>query len=994
MPPSAGWQAPVMRFRASLDDSRRVHLFDVSCAPGTRWAEVAQHLPPGWPRQPTRYAVRSPPQGRADSRPVSLTGAEACGDPPLLQGCSLMLTPGHGPVPSAPTGRHGSAALSPAEIRVVEGPDTGWVVPLDAGSSLTIGRDPACTLALTDPALSRRHCTVRSTRGGVVIGDLSSTNGGYLDGVEVSGDTVWPPSHRLHLGGSVLEIAVAQSIPLRTRADHCGRLVVTPGTDHAPESSGLELTSPAEPQPPELRPPPLLSWVLPLVVSSALALVLRMPVFLLFGLMAPAMMLGGHVGERRQERRRHADAVAQHATATEDLDDTVRRAVREEVRLLRRRHLDVAAWAVAVRGPPAQPLWAQTGETGPMSVRLGRGRCPTTVSLDGIPVPSEEAPVLLSWTGVIGVVGPPGPARALARTILVQALLAQDPSTLQLGPVRASTTGGEWDWLAWAPHRDALAQGRTLTVEDHLEDPDGPERAAGSGHGIRLGRTRWEVGSVDHLVEIDDHSSATVHDATASGSRLFAPDLTSRAVASRLVHAVSHLRTEGPATETAGPPRTVGLRDIDPQATDLETLRLRWQRCPRTTEFALGCDGTGVVVLDLARDGPHTLVAGTTGAGKSELLRTLVTCLALGNRPDEFVFVLVDYKGGAAFADCARLPHCVGMVTDLDPHLADRALTSLGAELTRRERLLAHAGARDLESYQRLADQPTLPRLAIVIDEFRALAEELPGFVDGLVRIAALGRSLGVHLVLATQRPAGIVSADVRANVNLRIALRLRDAHDSFDVLESPEAAQLPEGVPGRALLRTGAAAPRVLQVAQVATRSGSADPGIQVQPVVDPWSRAPATTRPRHRDDDPQDSLLAQVVTTTRALAGELGIPAVDSPRRMPWPGGCSTCRPSSGRNRPYGGPWRRVTSRWSGLLAPARPAPCAPWQPVCSAPTTRDGSTSTASTSVPGCASWPMHRIRGRGWPRTRPTAARASCGVSSSSCSHDSWPWPTAG
>jgi S-DNA-T family DNA segregation ATPase FtsK/SpoIIIE len=143
-------------------------------------------------------------------------------------------------------------------------------------------------------------------------------------------------------------------------------------------------------------------------------------------------------------------------------------------------------------------------------------------------------------------------------------------------------------------------------------------------------------------------------------------------------------------------------------------------------------------------------------------------------------FVLVDYKGGSAFKDCAHLPHVTGLVTDLDAHLTQRALASLSAELTRRERVLAAAGAKDIEQYaERGSLQPRyrpLPRLVIVIDEFASLVRDLPDFVTGLVGIAQRGRSLGIHLILATQRPSGVVSADIRANTNQRIALRVTDA--------------------------------------------------------------------------------------------------------------------------------------------------------------------------------------------------------------------------
>ncbi|ACZ31620.1 cell divisionFtsK/SpoIIIE [Xylanimonas cellulosilytica DSM 15894] len=250
----------------------------------------------------------------------------------------------------------------------------------------------------------------------------------------------------------------------------------------------------------------------------------------------------------------------------------------------------------------------------------------------------------------------------------------------------------------------------------------------------------------------------------------------------------------------------------------------------------LGIDADGrTVTFDLVEDGPHLLVAGTTGAGKSELLQAFVLTLALRRTPGELALALIDFKGGASFGACAGLPHVVGQVTDLDAGLAARALEGLRAELRRRKEVLASHGVADLAALP--AD--VLPRLVVVVDEFRALADDLPDLLPGLLRVAAQGRSLGVHLVLATQRPAGAVSADVRANVSARLALRVVDAADSHDVLDSPAAAHVPAGVPGRAVLRVGAERPVALQCAYAGASPDDAAPTV---------SRAPAWSDPDHR--------------------------------------------------------------------------------------------------------------------------------------------------
>jgi DNA segregation ATPase FtsK/SpoIIIE, S-DNA-T family len=226
-----------------------------------------------------------------------------------------------------------------------------------------------------------------------------------------------------------------------------------------------------------------------------------------------------------------------------------------------------------------------------------------------------------------------------------------------------------------------------------------------------------------------------------------------------------------------------------------------------TLRAVIGRSAHGDHVVDLRTDGPHALVGGTTGAGKSELLQTWILALAAAYSPQRLTFLLIDYKGGSAFKDLRDLPHQVGLVTDLDPHEVRRALVSLYAELRRREKVFAKHGVKDLTELERkrgVAPGDIPPSLVIVVDEFAALVGELPEFVDGMINVAQRGRSLGVHLILATQRPAGVIKDNLRANTNLRVALRTADEADSVDVLGSPQAAFFDLNVPGRAVSKTG----------------------------------------------------------------------------------------------------------------------------------------------------------------------------------------------
>jgi S-DNA-T family DNA segregation ATPase FtsK/SpoIIIE len=210
---------------------------------------------------------------------------------------------------------------------------------------------------------------------------------------------------------------------------------------------------------------------------------------------------------------------------------------------------------------------------------------------------------------------------------------------------------------------------------------------------------------------------------------------------------------------------------------------------------AIGRDATETIFVDLVADGPHAIVTGMTGSGKSELLLSWVASLARNYRPAEVCFVLADFKGGTAFDALNVLPHVTAVITDLDGEGARRGVESLRAELRRREAVLAQAGARDIAS-----PGVQLPRLVIVVDEFAALVAEHPELVEVFTDIAARGRALGMHLVLGTQRATGVFREALMANCPLRLSLRVSDTADSRVVVGSDEAAQLPGDLASRGL--------------------------------------------------------------------------------------------------------------------------------------------------------------------------------------------------
>lgn len=379
----------------------------------------------------------------------------------------------------------------------------------------------------------------------------------------------------------------------------------------------------------------------------------------------------------------------------------------------------------------------------------------------------------------------------------------------------------QWRWARWLGSEPA-PQDETAPEVLHVSSgtasgmPSRSQRPSAHTHHLCLADNERDVPAWCRVVVDAMLGTVTV------GHRKFATDLTYPGAnwaddVARLLASIQASMREHDATAVgadSAPAGTVSLLQTvgapAPGSALNDWLDLAYQRDehgdhPAGLTATIGVDATGnAVTIDLDRDGPHALIAGTTGAGKSQLLQTLIYGLALNARSDELALVLVDYKGGTSLGRCRDLPHVIGEVTDLDRSEALRALIGLRAEVQRREATIAAAGATDHREYAERVGTAALPRLVVIVDEFRAMADDLPEFMPELLTIAAQGRSLGIHLVLATQRPAGAIGPDIRANVALRLCLRVTDDSESHDVIGTHLAARLSPARPGLLYLRSG----------------------------------------------------------------------------------------------------------------------------------------------------------------------------------------------
>ncbi len=736
------------------------------------------------------------------------------GKPPLVNGAVIVDggtgSPGHRP-------RRVSSLPAPLAMAVHSGAGAGTVVPLRRGT-YTIGRSGA-DIVVPDPELSRQHARLLVSDTAITIEDLGSANGTEVDG-ECVRNTVIATGSTIRCGNSTMSLVFTD--PAGLKLEDAGADVQEPLVINRPVESGN-------------RTALVLTAGLPLAIGVGLAVMTGMWMFLAFTAVSAISVLVPILSGRRQRK----DLATAVASALRHDQDRRRRAgpplselvlacslpsgmSREQTAGQQRiwLRLGLAVQPANVRFEPAAPD-LKNPSAGVVPLTLDPARPITTVS-----GPNETLEGLMRSL-IMQLAGYP---RAAYTRVVVHGPAAQLPLSARfLSDVTLTATAAAATAVLARECSPPKTPGVLLVVDAGDSDDGEIIALAVENHWQVIQFRSRPVMKAPADIELDDR----VAELQGPGSPTrFVPDLAPVDVFNRFCRL--HARNAAPlAGSEMLVPESCLLRDLlNPGSSE---TKARWAESRHRPGLAapIGQAAYGERVLDLQSDGPHLLVAGTTGSGKSELLRSLTTALALCYPPDRINFLFVDFKGGSGLGPLLGLPHCVGMLTDLASHELERSLVSLRAEIRLREELLASVKAPDLASYRasRTDVDPVLPHLVVVIDEFRMLVDQAPAALTELMRIAAIGRSLGIHLIMATQRPQGALTADIRANVTTSIALRVQSDMESMDIIRSKAASGISVKTPGRAFLVRGTEEPVEFQAASMTEPAqGSTPDGVRVR--------------------------------------------------------------------------------------------------------------------------------------------------------------------
>lgn len=754
-------------------------------------------------------------------------------------------------------------------------------------SVATIGRDPTMAVRLASSAVSRHHATVTVDGAAISVADAGSRNGTIVRGTRI-GDTPVPiaPGEVFRCGPAVLCVrAVPADATPRTVATALATApsgpvpFYRPPVDLAPEP-GPPVALPAAPRRPRTGRPGLIGILLPVAMAAGLVWFTGQLLYALFALMTPVMMLVTTIDRanrnrrtRKRSRRRFRDELADFRR---ELDE----AVAEEV--ARRRSISPDAAELARRATAVDhTLWSRRREHPHfLTLSLGLADVPWTPPVEGAP---DDVPDLLDALAAaavlphtpltidaapgttIGLAGEREAALSTARGLLLQVATLHGPAEVRVVLVTSAARAADWEWAKWLPHlRPTFTEDRLLAVVGDASgrvdgavldsvladldasatvvaviDTDGLADAGDTAvrRLLRRGDTAATgivlAAGVDALpdrcdVVVDHHAS--VGEATArwprEGGRSLelvaggiAPD-----VAVAAARGLARFSDPDAGGGSAALPARVGHAEVlgltGASAADVQA---RWQQAgPLRVVVGLGEDGPAAVDLDA--HGPHVVVVGGRGAGKTEHLAAMVLSLAASQAPERVHVVL----WGESFGHLHRLPHVASRASRIEESVLHQVMEGLDRELTRRERLRTQRTKPDADPAP-VSDGE--PRLVVVLDDVDTIIRIVPQASDDIVRLLRRARGLGVHVVWSTSRASGGVMNDFVDLSATRIVLRVASPAESKDLLGSDAAARLERSLPGRAYVVAGRADPAEVQGGAVSVGAPRPSGRLEVAP-------------------------------------------------------------------------------------------------------------------------------------------------------------------
>lgn len=677
---------------------------------------------------------------------------------------------------------------------------------------LSAGRDHGCDLVLFDSFVSRCHLSFRAVTCDVAVVEVYGTNGAVIGGTKVNkgyrgyvraGSSVLIGPNRIVWTGDhdhMMRQDIADAVMTHTKVcEHTTVEIEGPPQRKVPEKPSVALAA-----------GPALTMAVPILLGASRSVAVLSSVFAACWAVANVL---SRVRKLKSEERRRKNTYLSYLAEREEC---IRSALGDIRRSLFETYPDAGKF---IHTPDAGLMWERGEETGDvLTVRSGRGVIASPLeivipkdrfagiddSLKDMPRILKEkydrlpdCPVLIriSRGSSYTVSVRDEMSRRMLSALIIQLASTYPPERLSIatdlnGPVRRY-----YMWIVYLPHFRAEdkdeSDARTIVITD--KRPSSARPAAGQS-----------------VIYVSDDAGERVIKAAAlfdtkEETRF---DTVSRELA--FSYAASLARIHATYPRRSGIPGTVPFGALFDGATDANGILAAYESCDVTADVSapIGIGERGRIMLDIFEKGagPHGLIAGTTGSGKSELLTSMILAFAMRYPPDRLAFFLIDYKGGGMSNLFGDLPHLIGNISNLSKAESQRAMIALNSENIRRQKIFAKHCVNNISDYTKLYDKglvdEPLPHIVIVVDEFAELKKQESDLMDRLISVAQVGRSLGMHLILATQKPAGVVDDRIRANSRFKIALRLAERSDSVDMLGKADAASIREC--GRAYLQVG----------------------------------------------------------------------------------------------------------------------------------------------------------------------------------------------